>query len=204
VEDLIGFMDALKIDKVMLCGFSMGGYIALNAIEHHPERFNALVLCDTSCMADTPETKEKRRKTIARITESGVEDYANELLKVLFAAESFTTKVEELAQVKVMIVNTSIKSLTRTLNAFARREETCSNLSAIKVPVLIAVGKEDQLTPPAAAKQMSEQIKSPKIVILDHAGHLSNMENPQEFNKHLLQFVESVYTKTETLTADMF
>ena len=60
-------MDALKIDKAMLCGLSMGGYIALNAIENYPERFDALILSDTNCIADTPEVKEKRMKTIESI-----------------------------------------------------------------------------------------------------------------------------------------
>ncbi|MCK7517279.1 MAG: alpha/beta fold hydrolase [Ignavibacteriales bacterium] len=59
-NDLLSFMDALKIDKAMLCGLSMGGYIALNAVEKYPDRFDALILSDTTCVADTPEAKEKR------------------------------------------------------------------------------------------------------------------------------------------------
>src|SRR5665811_1005464 len=64
VKDLLSLMDALQIEKTTLCGLSMGGYIALNAIENHPKRFDALVLCDTSCMADSPEAKGKRMKAI--------------------------------------------------------------------------------------------------------------------------------------------
>ena len=67
VKDLLNFMDALKIDKTMLCGLSMGGYIALNAVENFPNRFDALILSDTNCIADIPEVKEKRMKTIASI-----------------------------------------------------------------------------------------------------------------------------------------
>jgi 3-oxoadipate enol-lactonase len=67
VSDLIGFLDALKVEKVTLCGLSMGGYIALNAIQNFAKRFDALILCDTQCIADTPETKEKRMKAIESI-----------------------------------------------------------------------------------------------------------------------------------------
>ncbi|MEJ2468562.1 MAG: alpha/beta hydrolase, partial [Campylobacterales bacterium] len=60
VQDLLGLMEALRIEKATLCALSMGGYIALRAAETHPERFSALVLCDTQCSADTPEGKKKR------------------------------------------------------------------------------------------------------------------------------------------------
>src|SRR5450759_3408557 len=60
VNDLIGLMDIFKIDKAVLCGLSMGGYISLNAISNFPDRFDALILSDTHCIADTPETTEKR------------------------------------------------------------------------------------------------------------------------------------------------
>ena len=103
VRDLIGFMDALKIDKTILCGLSMGGYISLNAIENFPERFNALILSDTSCVADSPEAREKRMKTIESIKENGMERYADESIKNLFASKSIATKIAEIESVKEMI-----------------------------------------------------------------------------------------------------
>jgi len=71
-KDLISLMDALKIDITILCGLSMGGYIALNAIENYAGRFSALILSDTSCKADTSEAKEKRIKAMktSKIQES--------------------------------------------------------------------------------------------------------------------------------------
>lgn len=65
--DLLHLMDALSLDKVILCGFSMGGYIALNAMEKFPERVIGLVLADTQCQADTKEVKEKRLKNCEAI-----------------------------------------------------------------------------------------------------------------------------------------
>ena len=69
-DDLIHFMDALQIPTAIVCGLSMGGYIILNAIDRYPERFKAIILCDTQCIADTPEGKEKRYKTIVKDKES--------------------------------------------------------------------------------------------------------------------------------------
>jgi 3-oxoadipate enol-lactonase len=192
VRDLICFMDALKIDKTILCGLSMGGYIALEAIEKYPERFDALILSDTNCKADTTEAKQKRIETIEDITENGVEKYAGDSLKKLFAPESFTTKEEEMDSVRKMIEDTSKQSLCHTLLALSQREGTCQNLSQIKVPVLIMVGKEDLITPPEAARLMHEKIQGSLLCIIEHAGHLSNLENPDEFNNQLTKFLLSV------------
>jgi 3-oxoadipate enol-lactonase len=192
VNDLLSLMDTLNIDKTILCGFSMGGYIALNAIENYPERFNALLLCDTNCTDDMPETKEKRMKAIESIKEKGLEQYAEESLKKLFASISFSKHTEEIAFVKEMIMKTSKESLYKTLHALSERKETCTKLHQIKVPVLIIVGKEDEITPPDVALLMHGKIKGSIIHIIDHAGHLCNMENSGEFNKQLTGFLSSL------------
>ncbi len=194
-DDLIRFMDVLEIDSATICGLSMGGYIALRAMEKVSNRFDALVLCDTQCKADTPEGVEKRMKAIDSIQENGREHYAEESVKNLFAPESFTTRKEEIAAIRETIIHTSTESLVRTLRALAGRKETCSKLVEIKVPVLIMVGEKDNITPPAAAWLMHEGIKGSTLKILDHAGHMSNLENPDAFNEHLTKFVASVYKK---------
>lgn len=196
-SDLLNLMDALKIDKAMLCGLSMGGYIALNAVESYPDRFDALILSDTTCTADTPEAKEKRMKTIESIRKDGVEKFADDSIKNLFASESFSTKKKEIAAVREMIVNTTEELLCKTLRAFYERKETCSKLSDIYVPVLIMVGEEDKITPLAAAQLMQEKIKESLLSIIEHAGHLSNIENPLEFNNQLKEFVSAVYYYSE-------
>jgi len=191
--DLLNLMDALKIDKAMLCGLSMGGYIALNAVENYPDRFDAIILSDTTCLADTPEVKEKRLKTIESILKDGVEKFADESIKNLFAPESFSIKKKEIADVREMIVQTTEESLCNTLRAFYERKETCSKLSKIYVPVLIIVGVEDKITPLAAAQFMNEKIKGSLLSIIEHAGHLSNIENPVEFNNQIEKLVSTVY-----------
>ena len=194
-DDLIRLMDTLKIENVVLCGLSMGGYIALNAIKNHAKRFNALILCDTNCMADTPELKAKRMKSIASITKTGLEKYADESINNLFAPESFLTIKEEIADVRTMIIKTSKESICNALHALSVRTETCDTLPDIKVPVLILVGKKDKITPSSVAQMMHEKINGSFLHIISHAGHLSNIENPYDFNEQLRMFVESVYKK---------
>lgn len=200
-NDLIALMDTLKIERATLCGLSMGGYIALKAIEKYPKRFDALILCDTSCAADTSEAKDKRQMAIESIEKYGIEQYANESLKNLFAAESFITNRESTVWVKQMITETPVKTLSNTLIALAKRDDACHELSRIEVPVLILVGREDKITPPDVARIMQINIKRSSLHIVEHAGHLSNIENDYEFNEHLLSFIDSVNQKPDRYAA---
>ncbi len=192
VKDLIDLMDVLNIEKVILCGLSMGGYIALNASLNYPSRFEGLVLCDTNCIADSPETVKKRMKGIDNIKKNGVAHYADESIKNLFAERSFRNNNGAIDRVREMIVNTSEESLYLTLQALAKRQETCSRLPELKIPTLILVGKEDKITPPSAAEVLHKGITNSSLTILENAAHLSNMENPKQFNKEITAFVTKV------------
>jgi pimeloyl-ACP methyl ester carboxylesterase len=200
VLDLLRLMEKLRIEKSILCGLSLGGYIALNAVLKHPDRFDGLILNDTQCIADTPEIKENRCQAIIRIMKNGVEPYADEIIKNLFAPESFTKKKNVVATVREMIIGTTKHSLCNTLHALAERKETCTQLHEINIPVLIMVGKEDKITPIAAAQQMHEKILNSKLEIIQQAGHLSNLEDPTAFNTHLVKFLELVGKKSFCLS----
>ena len=193
VEDLIGFMDTLQLDQVILCGLSMGGYIALSAIEKHPERFIGLVLSDTQCLADTPEAIEKRMAAIESIREKGAALYLEQSIQNLFAAASFDAKQMEIASVKEMMRKTTAQSLCNTLHALSVRRETCSKLSDLVVPILILVGKEDKITPPNAARLMHDKTQHSTMIIIEHAAHLANIENPHEFNQQLMEFIQRYF-----------
>lgn len=192
VQDLISLLDELEIDKAILCGLSMGGYIALNAVENYPDRFRALVLCDSNCVADSPEAREKRMKAIESIKENGVKKYVDDSIEHFLAAENYTAKPRLVSEIRSMMVNTEQQTLEKTLQALSNRKETCSKLSEIRIPVLIIVGKEDAITPPEAAKFIHEKIVGSVLSILPHAGHLSNLEKPEQFNDILKKFIASV------------
>ena len=105
-----------------------------------------------------------------------------------------------IAEVKEMIINTPKLTLSNTLHALAERKETCTRLPEIKIPVLIMVGKEDKITPIAAAQQMHELIKDSSLQIIPHAGHVTNLENPTTFNFQLVNFLDMVGKKSFCLS----
>lgn len=188
-DDLIQFMDNLNIDKAVVCGLSMGGFIALNAMQRFPDRFEALILCDTQCISDTKEVKEKRYKIIDEIAIDGVTKFNEGFIKSVFCKDSFNNKKELVKNLHHVVFSNSQHIITQGLVALAERSETCSTLNEITIPTLIICGREDEVTPLAQSELMNETIKGSTLHVIDNAGHVSNLEQPHEFNKHLLDFL---------------
>ncbi len=190
-DDLIALMDTLLIEKAIVAGLSMGGYIALNAIQKNPDRFAGLLLCDTQCGADSAEGKEKRKKTIDFIQRHGLTVYAQESLKNLFAPASLERKMNEVLFIEEIILKSKAENICLTLQALADRKEACSSLKKINTPVAILVGQEDKVTTPETAEKMHKSIKGSTLHIIEEAGHLSNLENPEKFNELVLEFLNA-------------
>lgn len=192
VDDLIGLMDHLAIHKAIICGLSMGGYIALRAIERHPERILGLVLCDTKSEADSNETKIKRAAAIKNIQINGIKAYAADYVKNVFAPESLEKKQDAVKLIQSIIERTAPISIFGTLLALAARTDTTASLTSIQCPTLILVGEKDTLIPPSAAQAMKDKIPNSEMFVIPDAAHMSNLENPEVFNKYLLEFVSKI------------
>jgi 3-oxoadipate enol-lactonase len=188
-EDLIAFMDKLNIDKAIVCGLSMGGFIALNALKRFPNRFMALILCDTQCIADTVKVKEKRYKIIDDIDVNGVTDFNEGFIKSVFHKDSLSDKKDLVEKLRAVVFANSQHIITGGLTALAERSETCSTLKDINIPTLIICGREDEVTPLVQSESMNSTIRGSMLRVIDDAGHVSNLEQPDEFNKHLLNFL---------------
>ncbi|MBA3682348.1 MAG: alpha/beta hydrolase [Bacteroidetes bacterium] len=191
-HDLLKFMDALEIKKAILCGLSMGGYILLEAVSLYPHRFKGLILCDTQCIADTPEAKEKRLKTIKQIEKNGSEEFAKGFLESAFCKESYTSKKRLIEKLYKEIIALPPTIITNTLLALAQRTEKCTILKDIMLPVLIICGKEDKITPIDRSEFLFSNIEHSSLKIISDAGHLSNLEQPEEFNKCVNTFITAV------------
>lgn len=191
-DDLIKFMDALEINNAIVCGLSMGGYILLNAISRYPEKFKAIILSDTQCIADTLEVKEKRNQTSSHIMASGLKDFADGFIKNIFCQETLETKKEIVEKIKDIILSTSPITITGALSALAQRWETCSSLQEISVPALILCGKEDKVTPLAQSEFLLQNITNATLHNINKAGHMSNLEQPDEFNQHVNNFISGL------------
>lgn len=192
VDDLIALLDHLNLGKAVLVGLSMGGYIALRAAERNPERVRALVLCDTKSEADSNEAKIKRAASIKGIKTNGPRVFAQNFVANVFTADSFNARPEAIKMIQSVIERTAPLSLCGTTLALAARTDTTASLPSFEQPTLIMVGEHDALTPPSASQAMKEKIPNSELFIIPNAAHMSNLENPEEFNKYLAAFLQKL------------
>ena len=192
-DDLIKFMDALQIRKAIVCGLSMGGYIVLNALNRYANRFAAIILSNTQCIADAPEAREKRLKNLHLIEQGGLTDYIENSLKNLFHDDSFITKKKIVSDLKNVMMKTKPEIVCSTLQALADRSEMCSMLETVNiVPTLIITGRDDKAIPMEQSVFLHQKISRSILHILDRAGHLPNLEQPTEFNRLTKDFIDGV------------
>jgi pimeloyl-ACP methyl ester carboxylesterase len=190
VDDLFALLDHLKIPMTAIVGLSMGGYIALRALQREPGRFTAAVLCDTRSEADTDEGRLRRAASVRTVKKNGSAAYAADYVKSMFTEESFLTRPAVVDSIRQIIARTPPLSLAGTLIALAARTDTTSSLSSISIPTMILVGERDTVTPLFSSQSMQAKIRGSELHIVPGAAHLSNLENPGFFNEKLLAFLK--------------
>lgn len=194
VDDLFALLDHLKLDKSTIVGLSMGGYIALRALEREQRRFGAVALCDTRSEADTDEARVKRAVSARTVKQTGSAAYAADYVKSMFTPESFTTHPAAVEMIRQIIARTPPLSIAGTLIALAARTDTTGSLAAVTVPALILVGERDTVTPPPFSRSMQSRIPHAELHIVPGAAHMSNLENPAYFNDKLVSFLKRAAT----------
>ena len=187
--DVAALMDHLDIARATIGGLSMGGYVALAFYKQFPSRVRALVLADTRAQADTEEAKQTREQQAEKALSEGMAGIADAMLPKLLTPETVSKRPEIVKFVRDMMLQTKPEGAAAALRGMAEREDQTGLLSKITVPTLILVGAEDAITPVADSEKMHQAIEGSRLVVLDHAGHVSNLERTQQFNDALLEFL---------------
>jgi pimeloyl-ACP methyl ester carboxylesterase len=189
-DDLLALLDHLKLERVGLAGLSMGGYIALRALQKAPQRFWGLVLCDSKSDPDTDEGRLGRAAGMKTLRgKGGVKAFSEGMLPKLLADPKGKAGA---ALLKVMLANKA-PGMANALAAMQGRTDTGAVLDALAVPGLILVGEKDLITPPAVAQAMAARNPRLKLAVLPGAGHVSNLEAPEAFNAALLAFLREAH-----------
>ena len=189
-DDILDILEHLKIDKAVICGLSMGGYITLRTLEKAPDKFNGAILCDTKSEADTNEAKLKRAQQIKQIKTGGRDAFVKSFIEngISTASSKNQTIVNEINKI---ISEQSDFSICTALMTMAARADKTAFLEKLAIPVLIIVGEEDKLTPPENAISMNKHIPGSKLVKIPGAGHFTNIESPEIFNGTIAEFLKS-------------
>lgn len=190
-QDVAALMDELKVARAVVGGLSMGGYVTLAFHQLFPERVESLLLADTRAQADTEEAKATRAEQAQKILAEGMAGIADAMLPKLLSPETVSKRPEVVKRVRDMMLHTSPEGAAAALRGMAEREDQTERLSQIKVPTLIVVGKEDPITPPADSEKMHQRIAGSQLVVIENASHVSNIEQAEQFNRVLKDFLNS-------------
>lgn len=188
-NDVSGLLDALEISAATIGGLSMGGYVVLAFYKQFASRVRGLVLADTRPQGDTEENKQVRQKQAQQIMSDGMAGIADAMLPKLLTSETVSRRPELVKRVRDMMIKTKPAGAAAALMGMAAREDQTSMLSQIKVPTLILVGREDPITPVADSETMHNQIAGARLVVIENAAHVSNLEQPDVFNSELRSFL---------------
>ncbi|MEA2453392.1 MAG: hypothetical protein QOG04_2102 [Actinomycetota bacterium] len=191
-DDAAAILDELGLDKVVLAGLSMGGYISFAFLRRHRDRVSSLVLADTKAEADPPEGIEKRTNQQAQVRAEGTAGLIEGLSGALLGEPTREKKPDVVEATKKMMAANPPAGFIGALEAMKKRPDSTGELSQIDVPTLIIVGENDGVTPVAAAEALNKGISGSKLVVIPESGHLSNLEAPEAFNGALAEFLGSL------------
>ena len=192
-QDIALLLNHLGIARAAIGGLSMGGYVALAFYKLLPSRVRAFFLADTRAQADTEEGKQTRAQQAEKALSEGMAGIADAMLPKLLTPETVSKRPEIVKRVRDMMLKTKPEGAAAALHGMAARDDQRDLLAKITAPTLILVGAEDAITPVADSEKMHQGIAGSRLVVIENAGHVSNLERTEQFNDALLSFLKESY-----------
>lgn len=191
-DDLAALLDALGVSQVVMCGLSMGGYVAFEFLRRHPARVRALILANTRAEADDEAGKRRRGEMIALVEREGPVALADVLLPQLLAPANLTAMPHVAQHLRAMIGSSSVKGIVGALRAMRDRPDYRSLLGQIRVPTLVITGRDDQLIQPAISRALANAVRGAQFTSIPDAGHVPPLEQPIATSRVIAEFLASL------------
>lgn len=188
-DDVAAVLDAAHVERAVIVGLSMGGYVSFAFWRRHRGRVRALVLADTRATADDEPSRERRRQVIELARAQGSEAVADRQVTGLLGRTTREKHPDLVTSVRRILASASVEGIIGASEAMIARPDSSATLATIEVPTLIVVGDEDAITPTRDARAMHTGIPGSRLEVLPGAGHLSNLERPAAFNTVLGEFL---------------
>lgn len=186
---LVDLLDALHIESAVIGGLSMGGYLTFALYKWAARYFSGMILADTRADADTPQAVEARHRMLALLREKGGAAVADEMIPKLLSETTRATRPAVADHVRSLVLSNPTEAIAGALTAIMTRADSTPLLQKVDCPVLVIVGEEDVVTPPALSREMHRALHKAELVTIPGAGHLSNLEQPDAFNAALSHFL---------------
>ncbi len=191
-EGVRRLLDRVHLERVILGGVSMGGYVAFECLRLFPERVSALILANTRADPDSGETRETRNEMALRVAQEGVGVLVELQIGRLLSAETLQNDEELVESVRAMILDNSPEGVVAALGAMRERPDSTPLLGKIGVPTLVIGGEEDDIATPEIMGSMAAKIPGASHETIPQTGHLSNLEAPEKFNAILSEFLHNI------------
>lgn len=188
-DDLVGLLDMLHVERAVVAGLSMGGYVAFAMWRRHAKRIRALVLSNTRAGADSDEAKERRRSLMALARAQGSNAVADAMLTGMLGKTTRARRPEIVNAVHRMISSAPVDGMIGALQAMIDRPDSSDTLRTVDVPTLLVTGDEDAIIPIEDVRSMQTAIRGSSLEVITGAGHLSNLERPAAFNHVVSEFL---------------
>ena len=188
---LATLFDHLALERVMLGGLSMGGYLCFAFWRRHARRVRALVLADTRAGADDQEGKAKRTAMQDLAREQGAGAVAERMIAGMVGKSTREGRPDVVATLDAMMRRARVPAIVDALTVLRERPDSTMTLATIDVPTLIVCGEEDALTPARESEAMHAAIRGSRLELIPRAGHASNLEDPATFNRLLSSFASA-------------
>jgi len=185
-EDIASLLEYLGISKAMICGHSMGGYVALSFAELFPEQITGLGLITTRANADSDEKRNSRYKVVEQVKMHGSSALAKSL------APRISNQDDSIQAAFDMIASTAPQGIIGATIGMAKRHDYWDLLPEIKVPALVVAGEDDQIINMADAKQMAEELPNGHFLSIPGAGHMPMVEKPDILGEGLVSLINRV------------
>jgi len=198
-DDLAMLLDALEIGgPVVLCGLSMGGYVALQFVRQYASRLRGLILCDTRAAADSPEAAAARLAMADRVLREGNGPLVEAMLPRILSGSTARNHPRVLEALRRVMMGTSPRTVAAAQRGMARRPDMTAALARISCSTLVLVGAEDASSPPAEMRAMADAIAGARYVEIPEAGHLAPLENPAAVNAAILGCLDGIASRSKT------
>ena len=195
-DDVAAILDALHVQRpAVICGVSMGGYVAQHVAARHPGKVAAVVLVDTRLEADTDEARAGRADLAAKVGRLGTTILADAMVPRLLGTsaaartEPYRSHLEGF--LREMIARQPVATIQAALAALGSRPDMTAAMSRVLHPTLLVVGAEDAITPPECLARAEKLMPAARLLIVPEAGHLVPLEQPQVFNAAMVDFLQA-------------
>jgi 3-oxoadipate enol-lactonase len=189
-DDLVALLDALCISEpIVLCGLSMGGYIAFEFLRKYGGRLRGLILCDTRAACDTPSAAANRLETAERVLREGVGPLVDNMIGKLFSPKTFERRPEVAAAMRETMMSQKPSGVAAALWGMASRRDSRPLLPEIRCPTLVVVGRDDGLSTPEEMRSLASAIAGARFFEIADSGHLSPLEGSEQFNAIVRDFL---------------